>query len=94
MHFNDRTNVSAAATTLLIGATIVAFLFHPKPLVLAIIGATMILAGLAGAVWIALRNRSNGLQTMDGMTIPAILVFAGCAATIICDLDAAVSALR
>lgn len=94
MHFDDRTSATAGTGTLLIGAAVVALLFHPTPLLLAIIGATMITLGLGGAMWVAMCNRRNGVETMTGMTIPALLVFAGCAATIICDLDAAVNAMR
>lgn len=94
MHFDDRTNATSRTGALLVGAAIIAALFHPTPLLLAIIGAGLIAAGLAAAVFVALRNRRNGVETMTGMTIPAVLVFAGCAATIICDLDAAVNAMR
>ncbi|MFM9943236.1 MAG: hypothetical protein ACKVP7_27530 [Hyphomicrobiaceae bacterium] len=94
MQFTNETPASTALIGLVLAASVVATLFHPTPMVLAMLGAGMIVAGLLGAGWVALSNRRKGLAVMERMTIPALLVFAGCAATILCDLDAAVSVLR
>lgn len=89
----DTQRVSPGLILMLAAATVVAVVFHPTPLMLAIIGAALIVMGLVAAAAVAIANKRRGIPAMEGMLIPALLVFAGCAATILCDIDAAVQFL-
>ncbi len=71
-----------------------ALLLQRSHLALAVAGAVLVVSGLvfAGARYVSNRRSSRGFN--DGMIAPGALVFAGAAATILCDVDLAVQALN
>ena len=94
MHARTNRHMLSGLTAGILGATVIAAGLHPTPLMLAIIGASLMGVGLLAGAFVAMRNRRSGAGAMDGMLVPALLMFAGCAATILCDIDAAVSRLN
>lgn len=69
-------------------------LMQRSHLALAVAGAVLVVAGLIFAAFRYFGNRSANRSVSDGMTAPGALVFAGAAATILCDIDLAVQALN
>ncbi len=69
-------------------------LLQRSHLALAVAGAALVVGGLvfAGARYVS--NRRAAREYNDGMIAPGALVFAGAAATILCDIDLAVQALN
>ncbi len=94
MHVTNGLPAASSILSLVLGATVVAALFHPTPILLVMLSAGLIVFGFSAAGFVALANWRRGLPVMERMTVPALLVFLGCAAAILCDLDAAVSGMR
>ncbi len=68
-------------------------LWHPNPLVLAVLSGLLVAAGFVLAGVVALRHRHDPGSIGDRMLLPALIVFFGFAASIFCDADAAAQAL-
>lgn len=93
--FSAKNDTRAACTIGIVGFLVCAVLLLQRShLALAVAGATLVVGGLvfAGARYVSNRRASKDIS--DGMIAPGALVFAGAAATILCDIDLAVQALN
>ncbi len=64
-----------------------AALLHPNPLVLAALGAVLVVGGFAMAAVIAIRRRGDRARLPDRMLLPALIVFFGFVAAVLSDVD-------
>jgi len=96
-HSFERDRLGAAGGPLhpgiaVLGAVTLAGLAHPNPLVLPLVSAVLVVAGSILASFVALRNRSRS-NSADAMEAPALMVFFGFVAAIMCDVERAVQSL-
>ena len=84
----DKSSSTTLTTwALMAGLGLVAVLTHRTPLLLALMSAGLVLAGLVMAAVIALRHRGSDQPIIERMLVPALLVFLGFASTIMVDPD-------
>ncbi len=93
--FSSDSETRAACTIGIVGFLVCAVLLMQRShLALAVAGAVLVVGGLAFAGVRYVSNRRAAKDVSDGMVAPGALVFAGAAATILCDVDLAVQALN
>lgn len=68
-------------------------LVHPHPLVPAVLSAVLVIAGFVMAAVVVQRKGWAKASKGDGLLLPAVVLFAGFVAAILCDADRAVQML-
>jgi hypothetical protein len=70
-----------------------AALAHPHPLVPAVLSAVLVVAGFVMAAVVLLRKGWAKGSADNGLLLPALVLFSGFAAAILCDADRATATL-
>ena len=70
-----------------------AALVHPHPMVPAVLSAVLVVAGFAMAAMVIARKGWSRAARDDALLLPAVVLFSGFAAAILCDADRAVATM-
>jgi len=74
------------------GANLLAIV-HPHPIVPAVLSAVLVLAGFVMAAVVVIRRGWARSASGDGLLLPALVLFSGFVAAILCDVDRAVATM-
>ncbi len=70
-----------------------AALVHPHPIVPAVLSAVLVVAGFVMATLVVVRKGWARASAGDGLMLPAVVLFSGFVAAILCDADRAVETM-